>query len=307
MFDWNDVKALLAVARSGSTAGAARELGVNQTTVSRRLESLERDLGAKLVERSQTGASLTEAGLCLVADGEIMERAAQGMSQRIAAHRRGVSGTLKVTTSEMTANAAIMPLMPEFRQLHPDLMLELAITDDQLNLAAGEADVAIRGGYALADSNLVARKVSEIQWALYCSREYARRMGLPATPEDLKDHFLIAAVAAGDGPAMDLVLRDAPGAQVTLKSTSMPNLVASVRAGLGIGSMPCLLADVEPDLVQVFPPHPEGWSYLWIVTRPELKDTPRVRAFIDFFAPRITALTREYRERGAAAAALRGP
>jgi len=306
MFDWNDVKALLAVARGGSTAAAARELGVNQTTVARRLEALERDLGARLVERSQTGASLTEAGLGLVADSEAMERAALAMRQKVEAHRRGAAGTLRVTMSEMTANAGVTPLLPEFRRLYPDLVLELAITDHQLDLEAGQADIAIRGAFALPNSNLVARKISETDWALYCSRDYAARMGVPATPADLKEHLVIG--GEGDGlefPGLGPILRDAPGVMVTLKSSSVTNLFASVRAGLGIGSMPCVLADLEPDLVQVFPPHPESLSFTWILTRPELKDTPRVRAFIDFFAPRILALTRDYRERAAATRASR--
>jgi molybdate transport repressor ModE-like protein len=304
MFDWNDVRALLAVARAGSTAGAARELGVNQTTVARRLEALERDLGVRLVERSQTGASLTEAGLSLVADSEAMERAAYALSQKVEAHRRGAAGVLRVTLSEMAANSALTPLLPEFRELYPDILLELLITDEPLDLEAGEADIAIRGGFKLTDSKLVGRKVHQTTWALYCSKDYQRRMGLPATPADLKNHMVIS--GAGDPrdfPGLGIVLRDAPDVTVTLRSTSMTNLFDSIRAGLGIGAMPSVLGAAEPDLVRVFPPHPDSLAYTWILTRPELKDSPRVRAFIDFFAPRIAALSRRYEERAAAKAA----
>jgi molybdate transport repressor ModE-like protein len=304
MFDWNDVKALLAVARGGSTAAAARSLGVNQTTVARRLEALERDLGVRLVERSQTGASLTEAGLSLVADSEAMERAALALRRKVDAHQRGVSGTLRVTLSEMTAMAGVTPLLPEFREAYPDVTLELVITDEMLDLEAGQADIAFRGAHELPDSNLVARKVSETRWALYCSRDYARRMGLPASPADLKDHVLIGGADEPQTlPGLKQVLRDAPGVSATLKSTSVNHLIASVRAGLGIGPMPCIMADVDEDLVQVFPPAPDSLAFTWIVTRPELKDSPRVRAFIDFFAPRFWALTKDYEERAAARAA----
>lgn len=302
MFDWNDVKALLTVARGGSTAAAARELGVNQTTVARRLEALERDLGTRLVERSQTGASLTDAGLGLVPECEAMERAAQALRQKVEAHRRGVSGTLRVTLSEMAAVSAVTPLLPEFRELYPDVMLELVVTDQMLDLAKGEADIAFRGAQSLADSNLVARKVSETEWALYCSRDYATRMGRPSSPPDLKDHVLIGGTDEPQTiPGLRAILEKAPGVSPTLKSTSMTNLFASIRAGLGIGPMPCILADADADLVQVFPPSPESLAFTWIVTRPEIKDSPRVRAFIDFFAPRITALSREYEQRAAEA------
>jgi molybdate transport repressor ModE-like protein len=298
MFDWNDVKALLAVARGGSTAAAARELGVNQTTVARRLEALEKDLGVRLVERHQAGASLTEAGRALVADAEVMERAALAMRKTVEVHQRGVSGTLRVTMSEMLANTVITPFLPEFREQFPDIMLELVITDEMLDLEAGEADVAFRGSKALPDSNLVARKVSTTAWALYCSRDYANRMGLPAAPADLKNHVVIGGTDEPQTiPGLEPVLREAPGVKATLKSTSMTNLWASIRAGLGIGPMACLTGDVDPDLVQVFPPHPEGVAYTWIVTPAELKDAPRVRAFIDFFVPRLQALVRDYERR----------
>ena len=307
MFDWNDVKALLAVARGGSTAAAARELGVNQTTVARRLEALERDLGVRLVERHQAGASLTEAGRALVADAEAMERAALAMRKTVESHQRGVSGTLRVTMSEMTANSGIIPLLPEFREAYPELTLELAITDNQLDIEAGEADVAIRGAFELADSNLVARKISETDWALYCSKAYADRMGLPATLDDLKNHVLIGGETDRNYPGLAAILAKAPGVTVTFKSNSATNMFASVRAGIAIGSMPCVLADMEPDLIQIFPPDPESLSFTWILTRPDLKDAPRVRAFIDFFAPRIQAMTKKYRERPMAARAAEGP
>jgi molybdate transport repressor ModE-like protein len=289
MFDWDDMKALLAVARSGSTAGAARALKVNHTTVARRIEALERDFGVRLVERTQTGATLTDAGLCLVADGEIMERAALGMGQKIAAHRRGVSGTLRVTLSEMLAATVITPLLPEFRQAYPDVTLEMVISDQRLDLEAGEADIAFRISRGpLPDSNLVARKVNTTEWTLYCSRDYASRMGRPATPADLKSHLIVGGTHEPQTiPGLQLILDQAPKVTVTLRSTSLGNQFDSVRAGLGIGTMPCVRADAEPDLVQVFPPDPSSVTHTWIVTRPELKDAPRVRAFIDFFTKRV--------------------
>lgn len=306
MFDWNDVKALLAVARGGSTAAAARELGVNQTTVARRLEALERDLDMRLVERLQTGASLTEAGLGLVTECEAMERAAQALKQKVEAHRRGVSGTLRVTLSEMTAISGVTPLLGEFRELYPDVTLELVITDDLLDVEAGQADIAFRGASALPDSNLVARKISKTYWALYCSRDYATRMGVPASPANLVGHVLIGGTDEPQTiPGLRQILEQAPGVAPTLKSTSITNLIASVRAGLGIGPIPCLFGDADEDLIQVFPPPPESLGYTWIITRPELKDAPRVRAFIDFFAPRISALTKEFETRAAEARASR--
>ena len=306
MFDWDELRVFLAVARGGSTSAAARELGVNQTTVSRRLESLERALGVRLVERSQSGAELTEAGRALLDDAEAMGRSATRLAERARALGRETAGAIRVTCSEMTANLALSPLLAEFRQVYPDVAVEMIVTDRWLDLESGQADVALRGAVALPDSNLVARKVSDTEWALYCSVEYAARRGLPCPGADLNEHALIG----GEGDAVELpgmadMLREAPRAEIALRSNSLTSLFEAIRAGFGIGLMPCIMADAEPELVQVRPPSPQTRTATWLVTRAELKDTPRIRAFIDFMAPRLIALTREFEARAEAVRAAR--
>ncbi|MCR5878005.1 LysR family transcriptional regulator [Phenylobacterium sp. J367] len=180
MFDWNDLKAFLAVARGGSTLGAARALGVNQTTVARRIESLESALTLKLFERGQAGSRLTEAGRDLLAEAEKVERAAETFGTRAQAHRRGLAGAIRLTATEIVSNTVLMPALAEFRRLYPDVQVDLLISDKALDLNAGEADVAIRSGQALPDSDLVARKLHDYHFALYCSRDYALRKGAQA-------------------------------------------------------------------------------------------------------------------------------
>ena len=109
IYDWNDLKAFLAVARGGSTLSASRTLGVNQTTVARRIEALEAALSLKLFERGQSGSRLTEAGEDLVAEAERVERASERFALRAAGHRRGLSGVLRITTTEIIANTMVMP------------------------------------------------------------------------------------------------------------------------------------------------------------------------------------------------------
>nr|QQZ50489.1 LysR family transcriptional regulator [Phenylobacterium glaciei] len=111
MFDWNDLKAFLAVARGGSTLAASKTLKINQTTVARRIEALEASVGLKLFERGQTGSRLTEAGEDLLAEAERMEAAAEAFGSRASAHQRGLAGTLKVTSTEILANLAITPAL----------------------------------------------------------------------------------------------------------------------------------------------------------------------------------------------------
>ena len=191
MFDWNDLKAFLAVARGGSTLAASKALAVNQTTVARRVESLEAALSLKLFERGQSGSRLTEAGRDLLAEGEKVERAAQNFDSRAKAHQRGMAGSIRVTCIEILANMAVTPAIGEFRKLHPEVQVDLMITDQPLDLTVGEADLAVRAVQSLPNSDLVARKISEYEFALYCDRDYAERKGVPTCLEDLANHDLI--------------------------------------------------------------------------------------------------------------------
>jgi len=286
MFDWNDLKAFLAVARSGSTLAAAKALGVNQTTAARRIEAMEFALGLKLFERGQSGSRLTEAGRDLLGEAEKVERAAVAFENRAQAHQRGLAGTIKITCTEIVANTSITPAIGEFRKVYPEVQIDLVITDRALDIEAGEADLAVRSGRALPISDLVARKLADYQFAIYCNRDYAARKGAPSCLAELKDHDLIGGEAAmGDLPGMIWMFEHAAGKPPSTRSNSMTNLIHTVRAGLGLAPLPCLLADADPTLIRCSEVIEMAQASSWIVTRRELKDTPRIRAFIDFVVP----------------------
>lgn len=299
MFDWNDLRAFLAVARGGSTLAGAKALGVNQTTVARRIEALEQALGLKLFDRGQSGSRLTEAGRDLVPEAERVEQAAERFGLRAASHRRGVAGSLRVTATEMMANAVLMPGLAEFRRQYPDVQLDLIVTDRPLNLEAGEADVAIRSGASLPSSNLVARKLVDHEFALYCSRDYARRKGVPKSLDDLKDHDLIGGdLEMSEGPGMAWMFEKAGGKAPVSRSNTLTNLYSAIKAGMGIAPMVCQAADADPQLLRCSDPIEDAKGSSWVVTRPELKNTPRVRAFIDFVVPYVQQQTKAALELG---------
>ena len=299
MYDWNDLKAFLAVARGGSTLAGSRTLGVNQTTVARRIESLETDLKLKLFERGQTGSRLTEAGEALIAEAEKVEQAALRFGNFAGGLLRGVSGNLRLTTNELVANTMVIPALVEFRKVHPDVQVDLVITDRSLDLENGEADLAIRTAPSLQASDLVARKICDHHIALYCSREYAARRGVPASTAELKDHDLIdVSTDTGEMPAATWMFRQSGGKTPITRSNSMASLVHAVKAGLGIGALPCTIGDIDRDLLRCSESIDEAKVSSWLVTRRELKDTPRVRAFIDFMAPHLGHLVRSVEEAG---------
>ncbi|MFC3071176.1 LysR family transcriptional regulator [Phenylobacterium soli] len=288
MYDWNDLKAFLAVARGGSTLSAAKALGVNQTTVARRLESLEAAVGVRLFERGQSGSRLTEAGRDLQAEAEKVERAAVAFGNRAQAHQRGLAGSIKLTCSEILANFWVTPAIAHFRRQYPEVQVDMVITDEALDIEAGEADLAIRSGRALPISDLVARKIADYEFALYCSRDYAERMGVLTSLEDLKDHDLISCeTAQGMMPGVAWMLQQAGGKPPAHISNSLSNLSHAVSAGLGIAPIGCLLADADTNLLRLSEPIAEARASSWIVTRRDLKDTPRIRAFIDFLVPHV--------------------
>lgn len=303
MYDWNDLRVFLAVARNGSTLAASKVLKINQTTVARRLEALEDDLGLKLFERGQSGSRLTEAGEDLVAEAEKVEKASAALSSRAAAHQRGLAGSVRVTASESVANIALIPALSEFRRLYPEVTIELVMTDATLSIEDGEADVALRAGAGLPDSDsLVARKLNDFVFGIYGSRSYVQTRGLPTRPEHLKDHILIGP----DGPlitqmpGMAWMFENAPHAEVSCRANTMTSLASAIKAGLGLGPMVTILADQDPDLVRCMIPEPMPTGSMWLVTRSELRNVPRIRAFIDFVTPFVHTLAREMEARGRA-------
>lgn len=299
MFDWNDLKAFLAVARGGSTLAASKALAVNQTTVARRVESLEAALSLKLFERGQSGSRLTEAGRDLLAEGEKVERAAQTFDSRAKAHQRGMAGSIRITCIEILANMAVTPAIGEFRKLHPEVHIDLMVTDQPLDLQAGEADLAVRAVQALPNSDLIAKKIVDYEFALYCARDYAERAGVPATLADLINHDLIGGDAGLDMvPAMIWMFEQVGGKAPVSRSNSMSNLVHAVRAGLGIAPLPCVVADADSRLVRCSECIESAVSTSYILVRRELKDTPRVRVLIDFLVPYMQADMKVRLERG---------
>lgn len=297
-FDWNDLKTFLAVARNGSTLAAAKVLGVNQTTVARRLEALESALRLKLVERDQTGSRLSEDGHDLLAAAGRVEQAAEELASRAAARGRGMAETVRLTTVEILSNLIVTPGLAEFRRQYPHIKVDQVLSNDQLDLEAGHADVAIRTAITLEDSDLVARKIADFDFALYASRDYLLRRGLPDSIEDLRNHDLI-----GDDPgsrplpAVSVVEGLLPGISYVARCNSLTNLQHALRAGLGVAPFACMVADIDPELVRCLE-LPGVTASGWVVTTPALKDSPRVRAFIDFMVPYFTASHRALLEKG---------
>jgi DNA-binding transcriptional LysR family regulator len=283
MFDWNDLRHFLAVARHGSTLAAAKTVGVSQSTVHRRLAALERRIGRALVKRHPTGYRLTELGGELRVYAERVEEAVAAFERRLAASETEIAGTVRVTCPEpLVTRIAASSLLDRFQARFPALRVEFVMSDRYLDLAKGEADIAIRAGDP-TDGVLVGRKLSDSPWAVYASRAYVARHGRPTCLADLNRH----AVIGFDGPLTDhraarWLRAIAPDAKIAARNNSVPGLLYAVKSGMGLAPLPMALGDSEASLLRVLGPVPELATSWHLLTHPDLRRTPRVRAFFDF-------------------------
>ena len=290
-FDWNDLRHLLAVARHGSTLAAGRALRVDQSTVQRRLAELERRLGQPLVQRHATGYRLTEFGASLLPGAGRIEQAVQAFEEQVAALKADISGVIRMTCPEpIVLRIKQADLLDRFHARHPGLQVQFVMSDRYLDLKNGDADVALRSGDT-DDAQLIGRKIGDSHWAVYASRGYVERFGRPDGIDDLPRHAL---VGFDDGMAGHRVSHwlaaVAPSAALAGRSHSVLGLVASVKAGVGVGPLPVALGDAEPDLLRVTDVVPELTRIWRLLTTQELRKTPRVAAFFDFIVDEIDTL-----------------
>ena len=290
-FDWDDLKHLLAVARHGSTLAAGRALGVDQSTVQRRLVELERRIGQSLVQRQPSGYRLTEFGQDMLPFAETVERAVHAFERQLHTLGTEAQGVIRLTCPEpIVGRITQAGLLDRFHARHPTLRVQFVMSDKYVDLANGEADVALRSGDT-DDDELVGRKIGDSIWAVYASRAYIERHGQPAAVEGLAAHALVGFDDTMSRHRTAQWLRKvAPDAALAARSSSVLGLIYSVKAGIGVGPLPLSLGDAEPDLVRVLGPVAE-LSRIWrLLTTRELRRTPRVSALFDFVVEEIETL-----------------
>jgi molybdate transport repressor ModE-like protein len=288
--DWDDLRYLLAVHRHGSLARAAKELAVTKATASRRLAALEKALGAPLVERKPAGLVLTEAGREALAAAERVDSAVVALRERLGGGgEERPRGTVRLTAPSWLASRFIIPALAGFKARYPDLDVQLVGTNQILNLAQREADVAIRN-VKPTHKSLASRKLIALGGSVYASRLYLDRRGHPRSPEALEGHDVLVYETLGGMPGFEWMREPARGGHIAFRANDPEALVGAATAGLGLCAVPCLIADPEPSLARV-----ESLGFarcdLFLVTHTETGKTPRVRAVTAL----IGALVEEHR------------
>lgn len=277
--DWNDFKIILALARGGSVAGAARILAIDHSTVSRRLAALEEAMGATLVLRGGREFALTTVGRAALAAAEALEGAVGEVARTIRAAKLEVSGTVRVSCPPSFL-PELMRLLPDVRKKHPLLAIEFSGDYRTVDLSRGEADIALRM-FRPSEPGLIVRRTCESGWGVYTSRAYVAEHGLPASMEALSRHRLVLYVETMHSIPALRWMEDYRAK--TTQITRVDNLdIASevISSGGGIGVIPCFCAARHPEMVSVFA-EPVAFDTGWIVYHEVARDTARVRAVVD--------------------------
>jgi DNA-binding transcriptional LysR family regulator len=279
MFDWNDLKFFLAVARDGSTLAASRTLKVSQATVSRRITLFEEVLGVELFARHASGYVLTARGEALVPLAEGVEAEIARFAAGLAAETRRLSGAVKLTTVESAVSGWVIPALARLRESHPGIEVEVIASDSNFDLASGEADVAIRFGSQPTGDTLIVRRLTELQETVYASRELVTRLGRPDSTADLARYPLVADTNASR--FSDWLTREVPDGRVVQRVNSISGILASLKNGIGAALLPCMIGDGARALVRLMPPIPELNTVCWLVTTDQARRQPHIRAAID--------------------------
>lgn len=282
--EWGDLRYVLALADAGSMVAAARALGVEHTTVSRRIAALERDLGVRLFVRTPDGQHPTSAGEAAIATGRVLQRSILELETAIAGTDDRPSGTVRLTTSEGFL-AVVVPHLPRLYAEYPNIKVELLTGNQVFDLHRNEADLALRFLPTERD-DLVVRHLSHIGWALYASPSYLAGRAAQA-PTDWAGHRVIHYEEPLHGtPGQRWLKERTVGAVVALRGNSIPSCAAGAAAGLGIGCLPCLHGDRDARLQRLGAPVTNG--DLWLVAHPDRLRIVRNRVVWDFLAELAT-------------------
>jgi DNA-binding transcriptional LysR family regulator len=279
---WDDFRLIKAIADHDGLTGAAAALNVNHSTVFRRLGQIEEQLGQPLFERRKTGYVATVAGAEMAALAGRMEEDVTAFGRRLAGRDVAPSGEVRVTTTDTLYLAILLPIFAAFRLVHPAIRLDVVIGNQTLNLSRRDADVAIRASDTPGET-LVGRRLATLTWAIYGRKEDGLSPDESADPERLfQRDWVTLGDQLGYVKAARYVRDRVAPEKIALKSSAVLGMTEAVEQGLGIGPLPCFIADQRPGLIRLMPPDPDFSTGLWILTHPDIRNAPRVRAFMEF-------------------------
>jgi DNA-binding transcriptional LysR family regulator len=278
---WELYRSFLAALRSGSLSGAARSLKLTQPTIGRHIDELEEALGAVLFTRSPHGLQPTEAATELAPHAEAMAASAAALMRTASGAWQEIAGSVRISVSEVIGVEVLPPMLASLREQHPQLTLELVVSNEVSDLLRRDVDLAVRN-VRPTQTGLLARKIGEVALGLHAHRRYLMRHGTPRSADDLKSHALIGY----DQETPVVRSLQAKGLRFSrdmfaLRTDNQLAQLAAIRAGYGIGICQVPIARREADLVRLLSRQFGFALEIWLVMHENLRTSPRLRAVFD--------------------------
>lgn len=288
-FDWNNLRAFLAVARTGRLTAAAARMGADHATVSRRIAALEHGLRAHLFDRSPSGYQLTAHGEKLMPTAEAMESLAVQALEEVGEADLAVTGAVRIGAPEGFGSYFLAPRMAALADRHPELEIQLVAIPGVLSLSKREADVAITLSPP-REGRLLTRKLTDYRLSLYGAPSYLDARAPIRTRADMGEHRFIGYIEdLLYAPELDYMSAPDVDIHVGLKSSNLIAQLQAALAGAGLCVLPDFIAATEPRLVKVLDGQVGLTRSLWLVTHQDLKALARIRAVTDFMVDEVKA------------------
>ncbi|MFC3441936.1 LysR family transcriptional regulator [Sphingobium rhizovicinum] len=290
MFDWDDLRVFLAVARARKVAPAARALGIDATTIARRLARLEKALEADLFEVGAGERSLTSRGQMLLVHAEAAESATLAAFEQMSGQERKLAGQVRLSVAEGFGTWVLAPGMGDFNRRHPGIRLDLITASGFLNPSKREADMAVMLARPQR-GRLTVRRLGDYRLHLYASPAYLERVGRPGKPADLRDCTLIGYVPEFIfSPELDYLDEVEAGLEANLRSTSIIMQQRMIAEGAGIGVLPDFIGRRDPALMPLMADRVEITRSFWLVMQDDMRRLARIAAVADWLQERIDTL-----------------
>ncbi|MCC3861480.1 LysR family transcriptional regulator [Pseudemcibacter aquimaris] len=279
MKNWDDIRIFLAVARAGSITAGAKILGLDQSTVSRRLQTIEEKIGQNLFIGTAKRNTLSLTGQKYYDGALRLEKEVEQINQTISAHNNEETGTIHVVTTDILSNHLILSITSEFLKQHPKINLRIHTQSIDPNMKKG--DVAL-----FATNNpkedLFGRKLATATFAAYASQSYYERY-----KNDQNSMVWLNWDDGADNPTWPALAQNIPDEMCRLRCDSVSSLLEAVRMGIGATILPCFIGESDPTLARINPDKIVSSRDIWLLVHADLRQVPRIRTFLDFFAEHI--------------------
>jgi DNA-binding transcriptional LysR family regulator len=295
VFDWNDLRSFLAVARSGRLTAAAQRLQVDHTTLSRRISALEHALKAKLFDRSPSGYTLTEQGRRLLPTAEEIERLAMAAREAIGGSAASVEGQVRIGAPEGFGSYFLAPRIAALKALHPDLVVQLVAATAVFSLSKRDADIVVSVSRPPA-GRLIVSKLTDYDLGLYAAPAYLEAHAAIRSAADLSAHSFVSYIGELlHFPELDFLQHVAPNGATSVESSNLLAQLRATLAGAGLCVLPAFLAGEEKGLMRVLPDEVSLTRSLWLIVHQDLAELARIKAVMRFIKEEVAAARATFR------------